>query len=100
MALSPGGEETVDMKRLPRRVRGRLSALLAIGGPHPHRHGLPERPPRGLLTCLRQEGRDPNGRHGEDRAASRKDSPLEKCLVLHMGPVARASWRVAAYDGR
>jgi hypothetical protein len=99
MALSPGGEEAVDMKRLPRRVRGRLSALLSIGGPHPHRPGRPERPPRGLRTYLRQEGRDPNGRHGEDWAASRRDSPLE-FLVLHMGPVARAYWRVAAYDGR
>jgi uncharacterized protein YyaL (SSP411 family) len=51
---------------------------------------------RASLQFLHEQGRDPNGRYGEDWQAVRHDKPLEKFHLLYMAPAARAFWHAAA----
>jgi len=55
---------------------------------------------RHVLAFLHEKARDPNGRYGERWDVPQAASALEKCLLLHMAPVARAYWRAAAYAGK
>ena len=51
---------------------------------------------RAALRFLHDQGRDPDGRYGEDWQVSRRDRPLERFNLLYMAPAARAFWRAAA----
>lgn len=53
---------------------------------------------RRVLQYLHENGRDPDGRYGENWQAVQKEETLEKFLLLHMAPAARAYWRAAAYE--
>lgn len=49
-----------------------------------------------MLQFLHDQGRDPNGRYGENWQENRQAKPLEKFLLLYMAPPARALWHAAA----
>jgi hypothetical protein len=50
----------------------------------------------GILVWLHDNGRDPEGRYGEEWDEDHRTRPIEKFHLLYMAPVARAYWRAAA----
>ena len=50
----------------------------------------------GILRWLHDNGRDPQGRYGEQWDEDHRTRPIEKFYLLYMAPVARATWRAAA----